>query len=86
MTPRITDEMRQALLEHPGEPVTVEDDETHARYVLIAWDQFAPFDSAVDKDRLREAILARRDESRRLNAEWEHADREVWQHAAPDDQ
>lgn len=32
-----------------------------------------------DRERLKEAILNRRDESRNLNQEWEHADREVWE-------
>ncbi len=27
--------MRQALLEKPGQPVTVEDDQTHLHYVLL---------------------------------------------------
>jgi len=31
-----------------------------------------------DREKLKAAILARRDESRALNAEWEAADREVW--------
>ncbi|HUG94324.1 MAG TPA: hypothetical protein VML55_26070 [Planctomycetaceae bacterium] len=31
-----------------------------------------------DPERLKQAILGRRDESRALNEEWEYADREVW--------
>jgi len=31
-----------------------------------------------DREKLKAAILNRRDESRTLNQEWEHADREVW--------
>jgi preprotein translocase subunit Sec63 len=34
--------------------------------------------SGYDSERLKQAILNRRDESRALNEEWEHADREVW--------
>lgn len=34
--------------------------------------------AAPDREKLKQAILARRDESRALNEEWEHADREVW--------
>jgi hypothetical protein len=34
----------------------------------------------VDKAKLKAAIIRRRDESARLNEEWETADREVWQH------
>lgn len=33
----------------------------------------------VDRERVKEAILARRDESRALNEEWRDADREVWE-------
>lgn len=89
MTPKITDEIREAISVHAGQPVQVEDDQTRTRYVIMAVDQFekmqqtacgAPSTTTilVDKDALRAAILARRDESRRLNADWEHADREVW--------
>jgi hypothetical protein len=35
MNPKLTAEMRDALLQQPGKPVTVEDDQTHLRYVLI---------------------------------------------------
>ena len=35
MTPKLTPEMREALLQKAGQPVTVEDDETHLRYVLL---------------------------------------------------
>ncbi len=35
MTPKLTIEMREALLQQPGQPVTVEDDQTHLRYVLL---------------------------------------------------
>jgi len=34
---------------------------------------------AVDKAKLKAAILHRRDESRRLNEEWGDADREAWE-------
>lgn len=33
---------------------------------------------AADREKLKAAILARRDESHTLNKEWEHADREVF--------
>ncbi len=32
----------------------------------------------VDEEKLKAAILGRREESRRLNEEWESLDREVW--------
>ena len=35
MLPKLTAEMRDALLQQPGQPVTVEDDQTHLHYVLI---------------------------------------------------
>ena len=37
-------------------------------------------DAAVryDRDKLAAAILSRRDDSRVLNQDWEHADRDVW--------
>lgn len=38
----------------------------------------------VDRERLKEAILARRDESRALNEEWQDADREVWEKSTSD--
>lgn len=37
---------------------------------------------AVDEAQLKTAILRRRNESRRLNEEWEAADREVWDQSA----
>jgi hypothetical protein len=33
----------------------------------------------IDEDLLREAIRARRDESRKLNRDWSAVDREVWE-------
>ena len=35
-------------------------------------------DLSYDPEKLASAILARRDESRRSNADWENADRDVW--------
>jgi hypothetical protein len=35
MTPKITDEQRQAILSGQGQPVDVEDEQTRARYVLV---------------------------------------------------
>ena len=55
-----------SILESDGRPV--------AR-VLPASD-----DGGYDRERLKQAILNRRDESRALNEEWEQADREVWDH------
>jgi hypothetical protein len=35
MTPKLTDEMRQAIAARNGEPVPVEDDQTHTVYVIV---------------------------------------------------
>jgi hypothetical protein len=35
MTPKITREMREALSQHPGQPVAVEDDLTKKKYLLV---------------------------------------------------
>jgi hypothetical protein len=35
MTPKITPEMRAALARCPGEPIEVEDDQTHKVYFLV---------------------------------------------------
>ena len=35
MTPKITDEQREAILAGHGQPVDVEDEQTHTRYVLV---------------------------------------------------
>lgn len=55
-----------SVLELNGKPVL---------RVLPAEDQ-----PPVDPAKLRAAILARRDESRSLNEDWESVDREAWEH------
>jgi hypothetical protein len=40
MTPKLTAEMREALLQKPGQPVTVEDDQTHLQYVLLPLEDY----------------------------------------------
>ena len=40
MTPKLTDEMRQALKQEPGRPVKVKDEQTQKIYVLVADDDF----------------------------------------------
>lgn len=40
MTPKLTDEMRTLLQQQPGQPVTVEDDQSHDRYVLLPLDTY----------------------------------------------
>jgi hypothetical protein len=61
-----------SLLELHGNPV--------ARVVPVAGPHVA-----YDRDKLKAAILARRDESRRLNAEWEDVDQEAWSKLSPDE-
>jgi len=36
MTLKLTDEMRQAIQQHPGQPLKIEDEQTHQVYLLIA--------------------------------------------------
>jgi hypothetical protein len=40
MTPKLSEEQRQALENHAGRPVEVEDDRTRRVYVLVARDEF----------------------------------------------
>lgn len=40
MTPKLNQELRQALAQQSGLPLTVEDPDTHTRYVLISLDTF----------------------------------------------
>lgn len=50
MTPQLTDELRQALSRHPGEPLQVEDPVSHARYVLVQLDAYEQLQRAMDYD------------------------------------
>ncbi len=40
--------------------------------------------TSVDDDKVKADILKRRDQSRRLNKDWENVDREVWDRETPD--
>ena len=40
MTPKLSEEQRQALDNHPDGPIVVEDDQTQRIYVLVARDEF----------------------------------------------
>jgi hypothetical protein len=40
MTPKLSNEQREALKVHPEGPLKVEDDQTHQVYVLISQDRF----------------------------------------------
>lgn len=39
MTPKLTPEMRNALAARPGQPIEVEDEQTHRVYLLVERDQ-----------------------------------------------
>jgi hypothetical protein len=43
MAPKITNEMRHALRQRPGEPLAVEDDQTQKVYFLVDRDQARSF-------------------------------------------
>lgn len=45
-----------------------------------------PMTGDAEREKLKAAILARRDTSRALNEDWEHADREVWNQLPADQQ
>ena len=79
MTPKLNQELEEALIRSHGEPIEVESERNQKIYVLVGRDQYQQsLVSAPDLDKLRQAIIARRDESRELNEDWQHADREVW--------
>ena len=40
MTPKLTDEMREALHDKTRQPVQVEDEQTHALYVLLPFEVY----------------------------------------------
>jgi hypothetical protein len=50
MTAKLTEELRQALAQQPGEPLQIEDPETHARYVLVKLDVYEQLQRAFDHD------------------------------------
>jgi hypothetical protein len=50
MTPKLTEELHQALAQHPGEPLQVEDPVTHAHYVLVPLDVYEQWRRVMDYD------------------------------------
>ncbi len=52
MAPKLTnpDEIRDALAKSGGDPVEIEDDQTHTYYVLISRDQFRDMQHKVVRD------------------------------------
>jgi len=50
MTPKITDEMREALRDESRQPVQLEDEQTHLRYVLLPLDVYQRVQSILGND------------------------------------
>jgi hypothetical protein len=50
MTPKLTDELRQALARQPGEPLQIEDPVTHDRYILVKLDVYEQLQRAATYD------------------------------------
>lgn len=50
MTPKLTDEMRDELKRQAGQPVTIEDDLTHVRHVLLPFDVYERVRAVFDDD------------------------------------
>jgi hypothetical protein len=50
MAPKINDEIRQALQQRPGKPLEVEDDQTHAKYVVLPAETFQKVRALIYED------------------------------------
>jgi hypothetical protein len=50
MIAKLSEEQRRALASQPGEPLTVEDPETHARYVLVDIEHYARLERILSDD------------------------------------
>ncbi len=50
MTVRMPDELRMAVVSHPGVPVELVDDQTHLSYVLLPADEFRRLKMAIKDD------------------------------------
>ena len=50
MTPQLTEELCQALAQRPGEPLQVENPQTHDRYVVVQLDVFEQLQRAQSYD------------------------------------
>jgi hypothetical protein len=50
MMPKLSHELRQALATQPGQPLQVEDPDTHARYVVVQLEFFERLQHAMDYD------------------------------------
>jgi hypothetical protein len=50
MTPRLTDDQRQAITEHGGTPVYVVDPATNASFVLLRAEQYEKMKAVIGED------------------------------------
>jgi hypothetical protein len=50
MTLKLSQELRHALATQPGQPLQVEDPDTHARYVVVQLEVFERLQHAMDYD------------------------------------
>jgi uncharacterized protein (DUF1330 family) len=50
MNPKLSEEQREALLQQPGKPLTVEDDQTRLQYVIIPFETFQRVQALFDED------------------------------------
>ena len=58
MTPRLSEEMRQALTEHPGQPISVVDPTTQTTYVLVRAEVFEQMQALLGDFDIRETYAA----------------------------
>jgi hypothetical protein len=65
MTPKLTDEMREALGRQPGQPVRVEDDRTRQVYFLVSSEDFGK----LIESSLRQALQIGLDQADRSESE-----------------
>lgn len=77
MTLKLTDEMRSALEQHPGRPVTIEDDQTHAQYVLLPIDTYQKVQALVGDEPfdIRETYSA---QDQALSKVWDDPELDVY--------
>lgn len=76
MTPKLTDEMREALRADPRQPVQVEDEQTHAQYVLLPLEVYKRVRSIVADELVISHTYAAQDES--LAKVWDDPELDVY--------
>lgn len=84
---KLSEELVHELAKQPDQPLWVEHPETHEKFVLLNSDAYRRMQESIQEqspmstsedDLIRQAIRNRREESRRLNEEWQHVDAETW--------